>query len=64
MKDIKNADLAMILLDVTNNRPILDGTTVFLGDQVLIDIKAPVKGEGIQIKARQTGLNSTISADF
>ena len=47
MKAIKNADLAMILLDVTNNRPILDGTTVFLGDQVLIDIKAPIKGESV-----------------
>ena len=34
----------MILLDVNNNRPIMDGNTVFLGDQVLIDIKASIKG--------------------
>jgi len=44
MKVLKNVEIAMILLDVVNNRPILDGSTVFLGDQVLIDIKASIKG--------------------
>lgn len=48
----------MILLDVTNNRPILDGTTVFLGDQVLIDIKAPVKGEPV-VRTLAHNLDST-----
>lgn len=44
MKVLKNVEVAMILLDVANNRPILDGSSVFSGDQVLIDVKATVKG--------------------
>ena len=51
MKVLKNVEIAMILLDVVNNRPILDGSTVFLGDQVLIDIKASIKGKYLLYQA-------------
>ena len=33
-----------MLIDAINNRPIVDGNSVFLGDQVIIDIKTIKKG--------------------
>ena len=38
-KALKTIELEMTLLDATNNRQITDGSTVFFGDQVLINIK-------------------------
>jgi hypothetical protein len=39
----------MNLLDATNNRQVTDGSTVFFGDQVLINIKTR-KGKIINIR--------------
>ena len=53
----------MILLDVTNNRPILDGSTVFLGDQVLIDIKAPTNDNKVSIIVENCSVSALTSAE-
>jgi hypothetical protein len=42
---LKSANLEMSLIDLNNNRPILNGSTVFFGDQVLIEIKSSSPGK-------------------
>lgn len=34
----------MVIIDSVNNRPILEGNSLFLGDQVIFDIKTTKKG--------------------
>ena len=36
----KNVDFDMNFIDASNNRNIINGSTVFFGDQILIEIKA------------------------
>lgn len=43
-KSSKNIELSMALMDTGNNRIIQDGSSVMVGDQVLIDIRATRKG--------------------
>jgi hypothetical protein len=42
---LKSTNLEMSLIDLNNNRPILNGSTVFFGDQVLIEIKSSNTGK-------------------
>jgi hypothetical protein len=39
----------MVVLDASNNRVISDGSTVFLGDQILIDLKTKKRGSFLSL---------------
>lgn len=63
LKALKAVEVNMILLDVNNNRPILDGSTIYAGDQVLIDLKATVKDPSILMSIENCSISALTKAD-
>ncbi|CAF0892470.1 unnamed protein product [Brachionus calyciflorus] len=54
----KNIDISISLYDALNNKPIQDGGSVFVGDQLLIDIKSPKKELGLDMAVENCSLTA------